>query len=664
MEKTPQHPNNTLVFSPPDTPIIMSGGESPRIPKLHTSTHPSIDFYKYVNQEWQKHAHVPPYRGGYGISEEMEDDVEKNLLSIISKQLRTNPDDSVSKLARSFLHTASQRNGIVDMQRLLNTYECMSSIYDVGHSIGAMNRIQAQAPISLYVNPDTYNSKKCIVVISEATLGISNPWYYRSDVKHHFLSKYKHLLQKLGNLTNIENLDTAATIEATIAPYLMDGDEASNVDFFYNIHSYSELCLKYRNIPWGHIFEGWGLKKEKYSKLTYNIYNPRYINVLNQLFKMNLEYWKIWLRACTLLSFLEYLPPPYDDLHFELYGRAMKGKTEKLPQKHLALKVLKTFAKQDLGRIFVHYDVPEHTKSVATKLAQRIKSATIKRLRAIDWMEEKTRTTAIRKVEHMLFQVAHPIHWRSETSAVDIDESHPLLNIINLNVGDTDRMLADVYEGCVKHPDNWEDGVFEVNAFYYSEGNMMVIPAGILRPPFFDLKKSDAWNLGGIGVTLGHEITHGFDADGRFYDEHGSYKKWWSPHDESVFETKTKQIENLFDKQPYMGGKVDGEFTLSENIADLGGLAIALEALKDMVDGKSETVVKQMYRDFFISYAVSWRNKDRPKKAKEALKSDPHAPAPLRVNLIVAQFEEFYYAFDILPTDKGYVPPEKRVQLW
>jgi putative endopeptidase len=659
--------NNTLVFSPPDTHYPMSGGEAPKVPKLHTSTSPGEDFYVYVNKEWQKHVHVPPYRGGYGVSEEMEDDVENNLLTIISKQLRTHPDEPVSKLAHSFLHTASQRNGVVDMQRLLNTYECMSSIPDVGHSIGAMNRIQAQAPVSLYVSNDTYNSKKCIVVISEASLGLNNQWYYRHDVHSPISSRYKRLLEKLGELTNIENLQVAATIEAVIAPYLMNGDESSNVDFFYNIHSYSELCSKYKHIPWEHIFEGWGLKKEKAAKVTYNVYNPRYIHILNQLFEsMNMEYWKIWMRACTLLSFIEYLPPPYDDLHFDLYGRALKGKTEKIPQKYLALKVLKTFAKQDLGRIFVDYDVPADTKAVATKIAERIKAATIKRLEAIDWMEEKTRSTAIRKVQHMLFQVAHPTKtaWRSETRAAEIDPIRPFLNIINLNVGDTDRMLADIYDGCVKHPDNWEDGVFEVNAFYYSEGNMMVVPAGILRPPFFDLKKSDAWNLGGIGATIGHEITHGFDADGRFYDEEGSYKKWWTAHDESVFETKSRQIMKLFDKEPYMGGKVDGDFTLSENIADLGGLAIALEALNTIVEGKSEAVAKQMYRDFFISYAVSWRNKDRPKKAKEALKSDPHAPAPLRVNLVVAQFEEFYKAFDISPDTKWYIAPEKRVRLW
>jgi len=192
---------------------------------------------------------------------------------------------------------------------------------------------------------------------------------------------------------------------------------------------------------------------------------------------------------------------------------------------------------------------------------------------------------------------------------------------------------------------------------------MMVVPAGILRPPFFDLKRSNAWNLGGIGAAIGHEITHGFDADGRLYDEKGDYRNWWTETDSKTFTQLTKAIINLFDGAEYMGGKVDGELTLSENIADLGGLAIALQALKhDLPADKAKQ--KAAYRDFFTSYAVSWRNKDRPKKAKQALILDLHSPAPLRVNLIVQQFEEFYIAFDIKSTDEGYIPPEKRIMLW
>jgi len=330
----------------------------------------------------------------------------------------------------------------------------------------------------------------------------------------------------------------------------------------------------------------------------------------------------------------------------------------------LTCKVLQTFTPNDLGKIFVDYYVPNGTKDYALDMVGKLKKAVVERLSALDWMAESTKATAIRKVKNMKFQVGYPKAWYSETAHVQMDAAHPILNILALNTHDTKKMLHDLIIGnCAKSAEKWDDGVFEVNAYYYPEGNMMVVPAGILRPPFFDLKRSFAWNLGGIGAAIGHEITHGFDADGRQYDEKGDYRNWWTDADSKTFTRLTRAIIQLFDGVDYMGGKVDGKLTLSENIADLGGLAVALQALKhDLPTDKAKQ--KAAYIDFFTSYAVSWRNKDRPKKAKQALLLDLHAPAPLRVNLIVRQFEEFYIAFDIQPTDAGYVPHERRIMLW
>jgi putative endopeptidase len=194
----------------------------------------------------------------------------------------------------------------------------------------------------------------------------------------------------------------------------------------------------------------------------------------------------------------------------------------------------------------------------------------------------------------------------------------------------------------------------------------MVIPAGILQSPFFDLKRSEAWNLGGIGAAIGHEITHGFDDDGRLYDKNGVMKDWWSETDAAKYKEMSQDLVDLFNKATYMGGNVDGEMTLCENIADLGGVAIALEALEMEFDaGKyTDAAKKNAYKEFFTSYAVSWRNKDRAKKAEQSLLLDKHAPAPLRVNLIVRQFAEFYAAFDIGESDPGYIPVADRIQVW
>jgi putative endopeptidase len=370
----------------------------------------------------------------------------------------------------------------------------------------------------------------------------------------------------------------------------------------------------------------------------------------------------------VLLSFLEYLPPPYDDLHYELFEKLLKGSAEKLPQKYLTMKVLRTFAPQDLSRIFVDHAVPHETKAYASRLVEAIKEATIERIRAQTWMSPATKEIAIRKVTAMGSRIAYPHRWHSETAHVSMDATTPLGNILRLAEHDTERMMKDVgHRRTAADDEEWEDGAFEVNAYYYPEGNSIVMPAGILRSPFFDVKRSFAWNLGAIGVVIGHEITHGFDAEGRLYDVKGNYHDWWTKADGIAFQKRSRAVVKLFDDVPVLGGKVDGEQTLSENLADLGGMAIALEVLRIHV---AEAVKKeggdrkQILRDFFTSYAVSWRTKERPQKAKQSLLTDVHAPPKLRVNTVVHQFPEFYEAFDLGEKDEGWIPPEKRVTLW
>jgi predicted metalloendopeptidase len=322
------------------------------------------------------------------------------------------------------------------------------------------------------------------------------------------------------------------------------------------------------------------------------------------------------------------------------------------------------FASQDLSRMFVRLAVPPTIKTKAIAYVRLLKEATARRIEGLKWMEPSTKRAALAKVEAMAFQVAYPEKWRSETAEVKIDSGKPFDNLLKLAAKDSEHMIEDLARHtCRKTPAKWREGAFEVNAYYYPEANMMVVPAGILRPPFFDTARSDAWNLGGIGVAISHEITHGFDDDGRSFDEKGNYSDWWSPSDERTYKAMSRDVVKLFDGQKYMGGAVDGKRTLNENLADLGGLAIALEAL-NLTLPKDAKVRKAAYKDFFLSFAVSWRQKDRPKKARQALLLDVHAPPIFRVNLIVRQFEEFYTAFDIKPTDKGYVPAAERIVFW
>jgi putative endopeptidase len=213
-------------------------------------------------------------------------------------------------------------------------------------------------------------------------------------------------------------------------------------------------------------------------------------------------------------------------------------------------------------------------------------------------------------------------------------------------------------DGCTGKRDGWLRPVFEVNAFYYPEENRFLLPAAILRPPFYDPQKSLAWNYGGIGATIGHEFCHAFDADGRQYDVKGNLKNWWSERDDREYRKRAAQMVKLFESVPYRGMDVDGSLTLTENIADFGGIQFALAGLRAAL---GRAIKKGELQEFFVSFAVGWRAKDRLRRAAQLLDVDPHAPPLLRVNHTVRQLNEWYEAFDITPDCPGYIPPEKRI---
>jgi putative endopeptidase len=635
------------------------------VPDVDKSYDPGEDFYMYVNSRWQRSVKMPSYEDDFGISEEIELDLRNILGDALDKYMRLKPAAGLSQLAKSFLDPAAQGSAVRDLTHELNALDCVNSPESLAQAIGHLNNIQCRAPLSFVVNSDYYDSKKCCVYIYEASLGLPSKSNYSIHSSNKILSAYGRFLARLGELFHIDDLETVLTTEATLIPFMSNVGELRDVSYVYNPMTLSQLSTKYPHIDWSTALRTWGLDESKQNDIKFVITNMKYVAHLNKLIKEG-DYGTMvkWMKMNIILNFLKFLPPPFDDLHYEFYEKLLRGVDKKLPQATLALRVLMKFTPQDLSRMFVELEVPEKIKTESTKYVRLLKAATARRIRLLEWMESSTKTAALRKVAAMTFQVAFPSHWESETDTVRIDSHRPLMNLITLSSADSKKMINDLlHVTCAKRPSKWRDGAFEVNAYYYPEGNMMVVPAGILRPPFFDTRRSDGWNLGAIGVAISHEITHGFDDDGRVFDAHGNYKDWWTLSDERKYKSMSRAVVELFDGKKYMGGKVDGKMTLNENLADLGGMAIALEALNAILP-KDNALRKAAYRDFFIAFAVSWRQKDRPKKARQALLLDVHAPPYYRVNLTVCQFEEFYFAFDIKPGSKNYVSPEERISFW
>jgi len=329
----------------------------------------------------------------------------------------------------------------------------------------------------------------------------------------------------------------------------------------------------------------------------------------------------------------------------------------------IMMTILTTHLPQMLSKPYTEKYVHQRVKDAATDLVHILKKAANRRIRDIEWMSPETQIKAIQKMNKMGFKVAFPTVWRDESRGEDFSDKQMLRNLFSINEKDTQYGIEDIGPHDPYKSVYWDSSTFEVNAFYYPDSNEMTIPAGILNPPFYDSNRSTAWNLGGIGNVIAHEMTHGFDSDGRNHDADGNYSPWFTEEEQEEYEKKSKQIENLFSVK-YMDSVIDGKLTLMENIADLGGVSISLEALRGEMQGKTTAERHKMLKEYFTSYAVSWRNKDRKKKAEVASKSDKHAPPELRVNKILSQFPEFYETYGLKQGDTLWVSPENRVTIW
>jgi putative endopeptidase len=612
---------------------------------------PATDFYSYVNKAWLLGRHMPDYEDSYNISDEVEDKVNDRLLACIESHRLRHPTHPLSVLVSS-----STRGDEKNVKAVQHQLDELRTTEDIGHAIGMLNSLQCHSPINVFVRRNCRGH--CCIYIGEGTFGLPESKDYSNP---RTVAKYKAYLSAIGDKFGISHLETVFTTENRFAKTAFHGDENEEKTF-----AFDELCARFAHIPWKSIMTGFGIPESLITHTEYRIDNILFIKQLNSEYSsVSRLSWIRWLQSMFLHGFLEYLPTPYSDLHFELYGHYLKGHVLKPPQHIELLQALNDYVPQLMGSVCIDAVSSADIKLRATELVRHLKHSTHCRISEAAWLHVRTRQKALEKVAAMKFQVAFPNRWQIETDGVTLSPDCFVTNLMTIGKRENElriRQLAN--DDCGRNPSDWMDSPFVVNAYYYTDKNMLMIPAASLRPPFFDARRSLASNLGGVGSVIAHEISHGFDGDGRLYDARGFLKNWWLPRDEAAYNKITRKIIKLFESVPYMGRPVNGRRTLDENIADLCGLSIALGALKDSMLTVAASERQRAYRDFFTGYATSWRTIMRLKKAKFALRTSVHAPAKLRVNLIVKQFDEFYEAFDIREDAEGWIEPSKRIRFW
>ncbi len=641
--------------------------------KQKQKTKPGDNFYEHINHAWLQKTTIPPTRSVYGVSEEIEKGIEDQTKTIMEECIKLSQknlehptymeslESCLGHLAVSVETADTQHANLDTVHNVLASIQSLQSKEEAAVIMGELARYKCRGLFNIYGQYENKNDTKYTYTISVGNLGLPDPTYYHKHSlnRKSYLSGYKFMVKRLGKLFHIPQLECAIKVERILAGVLI---RTENDTIEYK-RTGKQLEEDFRYIPFAYLFESMGL--HSWRQRIFFVESLRWLHTLNKLFHhLGLDYWKLLFSLHFILMCLPWLPPPYSDISFQFYRKQLRGQQQKLGREKQAVYVLQQYAPSFFSRLYVEKIVNKETKPQVIAMLQDFLKVAEDRLGKLEWLEPKTRVAAQEKVKKMNYIVGYPDSFEHHTFP-SLQSNNILYNLLVLGEWRTNYEIQKLGQPMSQRKE-WDDAVYVVNAYYYGQANEMVIPAGICNDPFYDAKRSIAWNYGGLGCILCHELTHAFDKEGKEYDPHGFQKRWWTPMDNRRYNKQAKAMIELYSKQRIYGFPVNGKRTLSENIADIGGMGMALDVLKSKLDTMklTEDERRQAYREFFTSYATSWRMKDKKQKRIQALIMDRHAPPILRVNLSVSQFQEWYDAFDVKPGDKLYIPPEKRIVIF
>jgi len=391
---------------------------------------------------------------------------------------------------------------------------------------------------------------------------------------------------------------------------------------------------------------------------------PEYFKKLNTLFEkeINLDIWKEYLLIQLFKFASSYTNNILNQINFDFYGKALSGQLEQKPKWKRVLGVIDSYVGELLGKKYITKHFPETSKQIILDMINKMKTKLAERINNLTWMTDKTKIKALSKLNKINTKIGYPDKWEDFRDLVlNIDDTYFEL-IVKCNQWLTNKNLQKYNKPVDKN--EWHMTPHTINAYYDPTKNEIVFPAAILQEPFFNPNNSLASNYGGIGAVICHEITHGFDDQGCQFDEDGNLNNWWTEEDKISFDKASKKLEEQFNQYIIEEMNINGKLTLGENIADLGGVTITLDCLKDYLKNNNSVDYKTELKNFFIQWAIIWRNNIRPDESKQRILTDPHSPGCLRVNGILKNISDFYDIFDINNTDEMFLDITKRCLIW
>ena len=624
------------------------------------------DLYEAVNGEWLKTAKIPDDKPATGGFNDLVDEIDKQLMDDFdayaagkekSEDSRFNEMIKLYRLAKKF--DWRKKVGPQPLKRMLASVENLNSYEDYQSQWKNWILAGMPSPISFDIDADMKNATVYALFASSPSLILPDKSYYEAEKKaqHDQLlqlwsSMVEALMDKLGYSKEEAKkiIDDAIKFDALLAPNVKSAEEAADYSKMYNPQTVAELASATDQLDIAAIIKQ--LVGEEPEKII--VTEPEYFKALNKILQDNFELFKNWALIRVIRENASYLDDEMREINGR-YGRALSGSKKPVSQRKFAFYLARDMFSQVAGDYYgKKYFGPQAKADVHHMVEQMIKVYK-GRLTNNQWLSKDTRDKAILKLDKLGIQVGYPDKIPALYDQFKVDEEESLIANLNQLIVTANKELFSRWNTPVDRM-RWEMSAATVNAYYHPFKNIIVFPAAILQAPFYSLKQSSSQNYGGIGAVIAHEISHAFDNNGSLFDEFGNLNNWWTDEDSAHFKQLAQKMIDEFDGIPFAGQKVNGKLTVSENIADAGGLSCALEAAKTEADFNAQ--------EFFINWATIWRMKATEQYMQLLLSIDVHAPQKLRANIQAENLDDFYTAFDIKPGDEMYRAPEDRVHIW
>jgi putative endopeptidase len=562
------------------------------------------------------------------------------------------------------------KDGVKPLAEEFSLIDAVKTKEDLQKEIAHLHTVGVYPLFYVYAAQDDKNSEMVITQLRQGGLGLPDRDYYLSkdDRSKEIRDGYKEHLVKMFSLLGDDdkkaktNADEVLKLETKLAEASWTRLELRDPVQNYNKLTLDELQKKSPEMKWKDYFSGIGLEKPG----DINVGQPSFFVKLSSLLKdVSIDIWKTYLRWNLINSTASYLSADFEKQNFEFYSKTLSGKEKMQPRWKRVLKTVNGGLSEAVGQVYVDKFFPPESKTAMIELVNNLKASLKERIQNLTWMGKETKAAALAKLEAMNLKIGYPDKWRDYSKLAIFPDSY-IKNVINSDKYEFEYMLSKI--GKPVDRKEWHMSPQTVNAYYSPNMNEIVFPAAILQPPFFDKDADPAVNYGGIGAVIGHEMTHGFDDEGRQYDKKGNLADWWTADDAKKFTAQTAILIDQYDNYKILDSlHVNGKLTLGENIADYGGLTISLNALKSVWKKSGDTSKIDGFtplQRFFLSYAQIWRMSIRDKELMRRLKEDVHSPAMARVNAAVRNIPEFYEAFQIKTTDPLFLAAEKRAKIW